>query len=321
MRLRLIALSVASLMISSPASSATFTCLAHMSSGDDGASCTAMALAGKITAGDAVQFERYLARMPLLRRLYLWSPGGNVREALQIGRLVRANFLSVWANRIVNLGDAGARKSCGTVTTPPCCASACSLVYYGGAAFISTDMLGLHRPSVDDMGRKDFDAAQSAIRLGRELIRLYLEEMEADPTIFRTMMEAGPDQLAVTRVTQNPRGGYFYPPTIRDWLEAKCGRHPKGDDREACMGDAFYAQQTLAREQWLEGRRIERRDHQEMNRIDKVSIAEIEKYTDANPWPTAAFTYANELLRKRSAPPSVKSDLPNPYNKFVPPQK
>ena len=51
MRLRLIALSVASLTISSPASSATFTCLAHMSSGDDGASCTAMALAGKITPG------------------------------------------------------------------------------------------------------------------------------------------------------------------------------------------------------------------------------------------------------------------------------
>ena len=280
-----------------------------------------MALAGKITAGDAVQFERYLARMPLLRRLYLWSPGGNVREALQIGRLVRANFLSVWANRIVNLGDAGVTKSCGTATTPPCCASACSLVYYGGAAFFSTDMLGLHRPSVDDMGRKDFDAAQSAIRLGREQIRLYLEEMEADPAIFRTMMEAGPDQLAVTRVTQDPRGGYFYPPTIRDWLAAKCGRHPKGDDREACMGDAFYAQQTLAREQWLEGRGIERRDHQEMNRIDKMSTAEIEKYTDANPWPTAAFTYANELLRKRSAPPGVKSDLPSPYNKYLPPQK
>ncbi len=188
----------------------------------DGHGCWRVAVEGKITSGDADKLESLLTRRSYAPGLFLLqSPGGNLLEAMTMGRLLRASFASIETKR----------SNCGGPNQQVCCASACALVYLGAASRRPGDLLGLHRPTLEDLGERDYSKARTALEDASMLVQQYLKEIEIDAKVFDDMMRAGPEQLVIWKVLKE------YPPSLQDWLMAKC----QGDnDKEFCMQDKLH---------------------------------------------------------------------------------
>jgi len=199
--------------------------------------CLRVSIDGKIVPGDADKLEWLLApegsrsgQSPPIH-FELQSPGGNVLEAMTLGRLLRTTYSVVSARSAV-------RPSCGLRGQPVCCASACALVYFGGAKWEPTDRLGLHRPTLEDLGDQEFLIALKAVDEIGALIKQYLKEMEVDDRVYDLMMRAAPEQLVAINV------GNGYPTTLNDWLTAKCKATPSAtsktkEELDECMSDQF----------------------------------------------------------------------------------
>lgn len=193
--------------------------------------CLRIAIEGKITFGDADKLEWLLApdygrKSPFV--FALWSPGGNVLEAMTMGRLLRVAHARVEAKRTGKL-------LCGAIGQPVCCASACALAYFGGAIWNPGDRLGLHRPTFEDLGERDYELARQMSEEIGALIRQYFKEMEVDEKFFDALTRASPDELSVSVV------GRTYPPSLHDWLMSKCAESPQVD-RESCMFSKFLVE-------------------------------------------------------------------------------
>ena len=186
-----------------------------------------VAIEGKIVPGDADKLEWLLTnRSP--RVFFLRSPGGDALEAMTMGRLLRTTIARVEASTIPAWvwDKKVAGPQCGRAGEPVCCASACALVYFGGAQWKPTDRLGLHRPTLEDLGEKDYGNARKALEDADSLIRQYFQEMEIDPAVFEALMRAGPDELVIWAVEKQ------YTPSLQDWLRAKC---KTDEDKDYCM--------------------------------------------------------------------------------------
>ncbi len=227
-------LSLLALSLINHAKAADFTCVAPHASGKlikgppgypgsayiwEGTNehdCWRVVIEGKIAPGDADKLESLLTERSHSLDLLLHSPGGNLLEAMTMGRLLRASFTSIET----------AKSKCGGPGQAVCCASACALVYLGAARWNPGDFLGLHRPTLEDLGEADYSKARTALQDASILTQQYLKEMEIDGRVFDDMMRAGPEQLVIWKVLKE------YPPSLQDWLMAKC----QGDnDKDSCM--------------------------------------------------------------------------------------
>ena len=184
--------------------------------GKDKQNCQRVAIEGKIASGDADKLEWILIQPFSASEFLLQSPGGNLLEAMTMGRLLRASFASIETMR----------NKCGGPGQATCCASACALVYLGAARWNPGDLLGLHRPTLEDLGEEDYSKARTALEDTRILTQRYLKEMEIDGRVFYDMMRTAPEQLVIWTVLKK------YPPSLQDWLMAKC----RDDDaKDFCM--------------------------------------------------------------------------------------
>jgi WD40 repeat protein len=189
---------------------------AYIWEGKDEHDCRRVAIEGKITSGDADRLESLLTERSHSPEFLLQSPGGNLLESITMGRLLRASFASIETMR----------NECGGPGQAVCCASACALIYLGAARWNPGDLLGLHRPTLEDLGEEDYSKARTALEGASVLTQRYLKEMEIDGRVFDNMMRTGPEQLAIWTVLKN------YPPSLQDWLMAKC----RDDDaKDTCM--------------------------------------------------------------------------------------
>lgn len=226
--------------------------------------CTRVAIEGKIIAGDADKLDWLLAPQydragdPTPRSFVLLSPGGSVLEAMTLGRLLRLNYSRVEARR-------KGRNPCGAPGQPVCCASACALAYLGGAQWSPQDHLGLHRPTLEDLGDQDYEKGRQTLENIDALIRQYFKEMEIDSTFFDAMMRAAPDQLAVLQV------GKKYPPSLRDWLTAKCKSQSTDEDREHCMSSKFTFEFDGAKWPYDEAKRFTWYSYKSNEELNKVT--------------------------------------------------
>ncbi|MGA7324484.1 MAG: hypothetical protein WBX25_08410 [Rhodomicrobium sp.] len=181
-----------------------------------------VAIEGKIIPGDADKLEWLLARPgpnhPFI--FLIQSPGGDLLEAMTMGRLLRTQFAQAYSRKL--MGD-----RCGAPGQPICCASSCAFVYFGAASWRPTDRLGLHRPSLENSSEKTYSSARKSLEDINTIVSEYLDEMEIDAGVFDAMMRAGPDQISIWVV------GKTYPPSLQDWLTAKCETH---DSKDFCMG-------------------------------------------------------------------------------------
>ncbi len=142
---------------------------------------------GEIKPGDALKLLTLYEYFgpAVTSTVFLWSRGGDVEEAIKIGRLIRRLRLETYAPSRGNI-DNILNTILGTRASPTdsnnyICASACVLIYAAGARRTG-DLLVLHRPyPPPEVTEKLSDVEIEAVeRAAISTVRDYLQEMELD---------------------------------------------------------------------------------------------------------------------------------------------
>jgi len=204
--------------------------------------CDVALLRGKVVKGDYERVRSFIYFFSTTKFI-LASPGGDVDEALKIGRLFRKHLI---------LADAPWRKPDGSIwiygldRTAPCrgqnctCASACAFIWFGAVERDGT--VGLHRPYIDDPMFAGLPPAEASIRYRQMLdsVVRYLNEMEVPKSIIESMTATSSGDI---RWVDTIDEGLDRPPSIAEWVGASCGR---GD---AWM-EAMRQNQSFSQQQW-----------------------------------------------------------------------
>jgi hypothetical protein len=195
----------------------------------EGDTCLSLLLRGEIKAGDYSKVERFIGSGVM--HIDLISPGGDLTEAMKIGRLVRSHFIETEAPKFFKnlvggsfLGNGvNGDRAC---EGPDCvCASACFFVWAAGVDREGT-AVGLHRPSF----RSDYDgtAADAELQYARAVkeARDYLEEMEVPTGYVDLLMRTKSKEIVVLGALHDGEGSLDdivgYPPSIDEWLDTYC---------------------------------------------------------------------------------------------------
>ncbi|MGP6086937.1 hypothetical protein [Antarctobacter jejuensis] len=129
------------------------------------------------------------------RRLYLNSPGGNLGEALKLGRYIRSTGLItlIGAKRAERFNEDGSKKFLeGDFPKAGICESACVYAFIGGQERYLADgqTLGLHQFRAE----KGEINSQSAQVIAGDLVS-YMVEMGVDARIFKLASGTGSDDM------------------------------------------------------------------------------------------------------------------------------
>ncbi len=186
--------------------------------------CVAGFIRGTISKGDYEKVrDLYAKNHPLMYTFYLLSPGGDVDEAIKIGRFFRKYLISVtspfrWPEGGFYLPVAESVKcqdqSCA-------CASACALIWFGAPARFGA--AGLHRPRNDDPAFRALPPGQAAALYRQKLddIVRYLDEMEVPKPIIDAMTTTSSADI---RWIDDYLQGLERAPSFAEWVDASCGR-------------------------------------------------------------------------------------------------
>jgi len=187
-------------------------------------SCVNGLIFGQIEQGDYEKVRAfYRQNHPFLGAFTLASPGGNVLEALKIGRLFRKYLIIAFAP--VRVTSADGRERFVVVGEPECdsgkciCASACALIWFGAVDHWGS--AGLHRPHTDDPSFKALDppAAAEAYRQMLDSVRQYLDEMEVPRAMIEAMVATGSADIRWVTIASD----LSRPPSLAEWEDATCG--------------------------------------------------------------------------------------------------
>jgi hypothetical protein len=194
-----------------------------------GRTCATGVILGPIENGDYEKVRAfYRLNHPFLEMFDLASPGGNVVEAIKIGRLFRKYLISVEAPvRIPGGGDyfagrPGDEKEC---EIDDClhrnCASACALIWFGGVDRYGS--VGLHRPRTTDPYFRALDPNDGAATYRKVLdsIQAYMDEMEVPKPVIELMTATG--SANIRWVTTHQDDDLARPPSLAEWEDATCG--------------------------------------------------------------------------------------------------
>lgn len=156
--------------------------------------CSTGSIRGSISAGDFEKFVTfYRAHHPFMNVVFLHSAGGNVREAIKIGRLLRRYLIEADAPRQI----AGHRLLGKLCDGPDCvCASACALIWFGAPA--RAGGVGLHRPYSKDAAFGALSAEEASKQYQDALrgMSTYLSEMGAPKSVVETMTSTSSADVA-----------------------------------------------------------------------------------------------------------------------------
>jgi hypothetical protein len=184
--------------------------------------CVRDLLRGPIVEGDYEKVARAIRESwPNLTMIDLDSPGGSVREALKIGRMLRKYLITTNVSRLESAELPPPPPGFGPVTPiqREACASACALIWFGGVE--RSGMVGLHRPRITD---PDFasaspEEATKRYRLLLSAIEAYLTEMETPRPIIDQMLATGSSEIRwIDAVSE----GLSQPPSFAEWEAATC---------------------------------------------------------------------------------------------------
>jgi hypothetical protein len=150
-----------------------------------------LVLRGQIVAGDLARLQRVTAKVPPSQRIALMldSPGGNIDEAIAIGRYV-------YAAKITTVAIQG-----------PGCHSSCAFVFLAGRDASEQPMrimmkgarVGFHQGAISTVpANQTYSASdiQTATEMGQDMVKRvngYFQEIKADPE-FLTMMLSAPNR-------------------------------------------------------------------------------------------------------------------------------
>ena len=195
-----------------------------------------LVLEGKFVSGDSDRLRNFLgdkANFDKIRGgIFLASPGGNLIEAMKIGRLIRALRLNTDAP---SGPPTGAQRFGESVIRPQMlvdprhnyvCASACFFVYVAGIYrnLNWTGRLGIHRPRIPAVDEKGF-SAERAFNLTwriRNILTVYLEEMDVPRKYVDLMYSVPPDEVRWITQREYDADLRGYIPEMKKWAEEKC---------------------------------------------------------------------------------------------------
>jgi hypothetical protein len=225
-------------------------------------------LEGKVEPGDCARLNDFLYRQHPWE-IYLASPGGNLAEAMEIGRLVRALKMqtivpTAW------VGDPSFRyfakqRNLKDPKGNYMCASACFFVFVAGvdrandrdSYHVKLDdrdrypaILGIHRPYLSENELKALSGDQAIAAGGqiRATVQSYLKEMGVSGKYADQMFSIRKDDVRWigTRDFEADFDGVV--PELRDWLDAKCGDKRTGAEKAVweTLKHKFPSQLTAA---------------------------------------------------------------------------
>jgi hypothetical protein len=149
---------------------------------DGGEQDDAIFMNGRISSGDAQRFESFLASLEDVPKVVtLHSPGGNVSEALAIGRSLRA-------------ADLETALQPGLV-----CLSSCPYIFAAGVkrSASKTSAIGMHQHFYDAPGYMPVFLAVEEIQYGQGDTMKYLIEMGIDPGLMVHSLNTPPKEIYI----------------------------------------------------------------------------------------------------------------------------
>ena len=217
-------------------------------------------LEGKIDSGDFIRVRKFLGTKSNFDRIsggiFLASPGGNVREALEIGHLIRALQLSTDApsgppNGKNKFGESVIKAN--DLIDPKSnylCASACFFLYVAGVHRNLTwvGRLGVHRPVQSESRLKTIskeDATKSNNHM-HELVKNYLKDMDVPEKYVDLMFSVPPNELRLITQDEFDSDLQGVIPEFRNLIDAKCDPRTNEDKLKCRM----QVQAELRAEAW-----------------------------------------------------------------------
>lgn len=139
----------------------------------------ALTLTGQIAGGDAERFADWLAARDLPGIVFLNSPGGSVRDALAIGRVLR---------------DGGVDTA---MSGSDVCLSACPYILAAGVdrSVAEGALVGVHQHFFDENVALPAFIAVEDIQRGQGDVMAYLIEMGVDPGVMQHALQTPPDEI------------------------------------------------------------------------------------------------------------------------------
>jgi hypothetical protein len=205
-------------------------------------------LEGKIKAGDYEKIRsvygekrtnQFYIGMDLANEIYLASPGGDLAEAMKIGRLVRALKLhTVVPDRSeypVGPYDKYSAADRHRLINPKAnymCTSACFFIFVAGITrtdetdSLQEPRLGIHRPylSDSDLMALSGDQAITAANRIRATVENYLKEMSVPRRYVDLMFSVPKDKIRWLGKADGVTDLEGTIPELRDWLAARCNK-------------------------------------------------------------------------------------------------
>lgn len=172
---------------------------------------------GEIVAGDYAKFEKMVMQIFNPGTVWLASPGGDLAEAIKIGRLVRELKLSVWVPSKNGLFFPMVNSKQNAV-----CASACFFIYAAGVDRRG-EILGIHRPyfSMAAYQRMGLDEAAYRQSMATKNAGEYLKEMGVSSAIIERMNNIGSEKIVWLNENEVSDMTGFLPEYV-EWFKAKC---------------------------------------------------------------------------------------------------
>lgn len=164
---------------------------------------------GPIRPGDSKKvlkiFEKYRDKILFI---YLDSLGGDVREAIIIGRLVSRFHLITW----VKEGDK--------------CFSACTAIFVAGDNRLGLGTLGIHRPRFEAQYFANLDLGEAKKKYG-EMLKNFSEHFRSfyiAEDMIKAMIKTPPSDIKILSWDETERYKMQGEnPAVTEWIRAKCG--------------------------------------------------------------------------------------------------
>lgn len=193
---------------------------------------------GPIEAGDADRFKRFIetSKVPPRTDVYIHSTGGDVEEAMDIGRIIRGGWLGTSVGQYILDADPSFRFMVPRKLLPGQCLSAATLVYLGGRLrYLSEDAkFGVHQFSFKNPSPENLSKSQI---LSAKIAR-YITEMGVHPEFLElsASVENGRIEL-VSKAKLERLGVVTGGQTKPDWtIQARGGGIYARGERDSLFG-------------------------------------------------------------------------------------
>jgi hypothetical protein len=188
---------------------------------------------GEIAPGDYDRLIKYTIENGLYLttfRIILTSPGGDVTEALRIGKLLKSTFATV------SVGPQSGQ-----------CASACFIVFASAVERVSmSGLIGIHRPYLSPARMRSLSPGEAEALETRAMIDAedYLHQLRVPNNLVEIMFEHASNEIHWLTDDELERQLGKRPPWYEEFLIARCGLDKAAEQRFLAEPDdkVLYAQ-------------------------------------------------------------------------------